>query len=89
MALANCPARQGQQRRESIGGNDLMLIQCYYIDSAVNVQDHVEAEDAGGDPEIDHIPDSNIDLNNYPPYRLQYRPYIGVCQLDYRAGNRG
>jgi hypothetical protein len=79
MALAKCPARQGQQRRESIGGNDLVLIQCYYIDSAGNVQDHVEAEDAGGDPEIGHIPDSNIDLNNYPPYRLQYRPYIGIC----------
>jgi len=64
---------------ESIGGNDLVLIQCYYSDSSGVIQDHVEAEDAGRDPEVGHIPDSNIDLNNHNPWHLQSPPNIGTC----------
>ena len=64
---------------ESIGGNDLVLIQCYYRDSSGAIQDHVEAEDAGGDPEIGHIADNNIDLNNRNPGNLQFPPSIGTC----------
>jgi hypothetical protein len=63
---------------EPIGGNDLVLISCYYI-SGGTVSDHVIAEDAGGDPEIGHIADSNIDLNNRSPWNLQYSPNIPPC----------
>lgn len=64
---------------ESIGVNDLVLITCYYTDSSGAIQDHIIAEDAGGDGETGHVADSIVNLNNHNPGMLQYDPDIGTC----------
>jgi hypothetical protein len=63
---------------ESIGVNDLVLIQCWYTDSS-GTEDHIIAEDAGGDTEIGHVHDSIVDLNNHNPGMLQFPPNIPGC----------
>ena len=63
---------------KSIGGNDLVLIQCYYI-SGGTVWDHVSKENAGGWAYVGHINDNAIDLNGYRPWNLQYPPNIPGC----------
>ena len=63
---------------QPIGGNDLVLITCYYI-SGGTVYDHVTSENAGGLNLTGHIADSNIDLNGHSPFSLQYPPNIGSC----------
>jgi len=54
-----------------IGGNDLVLITCWFTGTPVvgndNIQDHVTAEDAGNRGTDGHIPDFYIDLNNHNP----------------------
>lgn len=66
-----------------IGGNDLVLISCFFHGSPIvggdNYQDHVIAENAGGRTDTGHIPDFYIDLNNHNPDHLQFRPNIPPC----------
>lgn len=61
-----------------LGGNDLVLISCYFTGNPVvqndSFQDHVIAENAGGRTDIGHIPDFYIDLNNHNPND----PAIGI-----------
>jgi hypothetical protein len=53
-----------------LGGNDWVLIGCYYSGTTVNhdqYQDHVTEEDNGGTHITGHIPDYFIDLNGRNP----------------------
>lgn len=68
--------RDGTTR--AIGGNDLVLITCYYT-SGGTFQDHVTAENAGGLNLTGHINDNDIDLNNHRPNHLQFTPNIPGC----------
>jgi hypothetical protein len=62
-----------------LGGNDLVLITCYYRGTPTvfndNIQDHVTRENAGNLSKTGHIPDYFIDLNNHNPADLG----IGGC----------
>ena len=54
-----------------LGGNDLVLITCWFTGNPVvggdSIQDHVTEENAGGLNDIGHIPDFYIDLNGHNP----------------------
>lgn len=58
-----------------LGGNDLVLIQCWYHGSPTitfngvrdDIQDHVTQEDAGRTQLIGHIPDFFVNLNHQNP----------------------
>lgn len=57
--------------RECLGGNDLVLIQCWFTGSPTvdgdSTQDHITRENAGGRTTVGHIPDVYIDLNGHNP----------------------
>lgn len=66
----------------TIGGNDLVLITCYYTTGSggsLTYWDHVTAENAGGLGLTGHINDNDIDLNGHRPNHLQYTPNIPGC----------
>lgn len=69
--------RQGGKK--TLGGNDLVLITCWYATLGGTVWDHVIAENAGGWGYIGHIWDGHIDLNEHNPWQLQYPPNIPLC----------
>ena len=54
-----------------LGGNDLVLITCWFTGNPVvggdSIQDHVTEENAGGRTDVGHIPDFYIDLNGHNP----------------------
>jgi hypothetical protein len=64
-----------------IGGNDLVLIDCYYNGNPVvegdNFQDHVTEEDAGRRHDTGHIPDYYINLGDRNPNNPAI--HIGHC----------
>lgn len=66
-----------------IGGNDLVLITCWFTGNPAvggdTFQDHVVAENSGSLRDVGHIPDFYINLNGHFPNALEFRPNIPPC----------